>query len=211
MANSTLTWVKSSYSGSQGGNCVEIAADRKGRVLVRDTKSRGGAVLGFQQGSWLRFAAEVKAEAKAGRGILGYLPVPIAGSGASSVEEGAPLVSLPALVAWLSSCLFSGISFGINIGTARLLTRSFLNVSLNTDTEGRPGRGRGGLVTSRAGYARYRNPGGCQRRHRHVRHICLHRACAGSGGPGMPAGRYCGGHPLKNTDDEQSGACDGRA
>jgi hypothetical protein len=61
MANSRLTWVKSSYSGSQGGNCVEIAADRKGGVLIRDTKNRAGSVLGFGQGAWLRFAAEVKA------------------------------------------------------------------------------------------------------------------------------------------------------
>jgi hypothetical protein len=61
MANSGLTWVKSSYSGSQGGNCVEIAADRKGGVMIRDTKNRAGSVLGFGPDPWLRFAAEVKA------------------------------------------------------------------------------------------------------------------------------------------------------
>lgn len=61
MANSVLTWVKSSYSGSQGGNCVEVAADRQGEVLVRDTKDRDGAVLGFRGASWRRFATEIKA------------------------------------------------------------------------------------------------------------------------------------------------------
>lgn len=61
MRNSSLTWVKSSYSGSQGGNCVEVAADTKGGILVRDTKDRAGAVLGFRQASWHRFAAEIKA------------------------------------------------------------------------------------------------------------------------------------------------------
>jgi Domain of unknown function (DUF397) len=61
MANGTLIWVKSSYSGSQGGNCVEVAANMTGRVLVRDTKDREGAVLGFPAAPWRRFAAEVKA------------------------------------------------------------------------------------------------------------------------------------------------------
>lgn len=61
MANGTLTWVKSSYSGSQGGNCVEVAANVRGKVLVRDTKDRAGAVLGIPEAPWRRFAAEVKA------------------------------------------------------------------------------------------------------------------------------------------------------
>lgn len=61
MTNDKWTWVKSSYSGSQGGNCVEIAADRRGGVLVRDTKNREGTVLEFGEHSWRRFSAEVKA------------------------------------------------------------------------------------------------------------------------------------------------------
>jgi hypothetical protein len=67
MANGLLTWVKSSYSGSQGGNCVEIAADHAhGRVLVRDTKDRDGAVLGFRALPWRRFAAEIKSQDRLG-------------------------------------------------------------------------------------------------------------------------------------------------
>lgn len=60
MTNGILTWVKSSYSGSQGGNCVEVAAGKQGNVLVRDTKNREGAVLGFCGESWRQFAADIK-------------------------------------------------------------------------------------------------------------------------------------------------------
>jgi len=56
-----VTWIKSSYSGSQGGNCVEAAADEAGRVLVRDTKDRGGAVLEFRASRWREFSASLKA------------------------------------------------------------------------------------------------------------------------------------------------------
>jgi uncharacterized protein DUF397 len=56
-----LAWVKSSYSGSQGGNCVEAAADGVGRVLVRDTMDRGGAVLDFRASRWREFSASLKA------------------------------------------------------------------------------------------------------------------------------------------------------
>jgi hypothetical protein len=61
VTNGVLTWVKSTYSGSQGGNCVEVAAARRDLVLVRDTKDREGAVLGFRDASWRRFAADIKA------------------------------------------------------------------------------------------------------------------------------------------------------
>ena len=61
MANGKPTWVKSSYSGSQGGNCVEAAADPRGRVLVRDTKDRDGVVLRFRPVQWRHFANDVKA------------------------------------------------------------------------------------------------------------------------------------------------------
>lgn len=60
MTSGKLTWVKSSYSGSQGGNCVEAAADKCGRVLVRDTEDRAGAVLAVPAELWRRFAADVK-------------------------------------------------------------------------------------------------------------------------------------------------------
>jgi hypothetical protein len=51
------TWKKSSYSGGNGGNCVEVGArPQDDRVLVRDTKDRQGPVLRFTPGAWKRFA-----------------------------------------------------------------------------------------------------------------------------------------------------------
>jgi hypothetical protein len=54
------SWRTSSYSGSQGGNCVEVAGQDR-RVLVRDTKQVGtGPVLRFSAQAWRRFANRVK-------------------------------------------------------------------------------------------------------------------------------------------------------
>jgi hypothetical protein len=55
-----LTWRKSSFSGNNGGNCVE-AASTPGDVLVRDTTDREGVTLAFAPGAWQEFAAKVKA------------------------------------------------------------------------------------------------------------------------------------------------------
>lgn len=55
MTSNIPRWRKSSYSGGQGGNCIEVA-DHAGRVLVRDTKQDGtGPVLQFGAASWRRF------------------------------------------------------------------------------------------------------------------------------------------------------------
>jgi hypothetical protein len=56
---SEIGWRKSSYSGGQGGNCIEVA-DHDGRVLVRDSKDGQGAILRFSPDTWLRFAEQVK-------------------------------------------------------------------------------------------------------------------------------------------------------
>ena len=56
-------WRTSSYTGSGGGNCVEVgdhAQDR--RVLVRDTKDRLGPVLAVSLQSWRDFIADMKAQ-----------------------------------------------------------------------------------------------------------------------------------------------------
>jgi len=54
-----LRWRKSTYSGSNGGGCIE-AADHDGRVLVRDTQDRYGPVLRFGPVVWRRFTDQVK-------------------------------------------------------------------------------------------------------------------------------------------------------
>ena len=51
-------WRKSSYSGSNGGECVEVGT--AGAVLVRDTADRGGPVLTFTAGAWRAFTATIR-------------------------------------------------------------------------------------------------------------------------------------------------------
>jgi len=51
-----LNWHKSSYSGSNGGNCVEVARDGD-HVLVRNTRDRAGGTLDFTGGEWRAFLA----------------------------------------------------------------------------------------------------------------------------------------------------------
>ena len=54
-------WRKSSYSDNGGTDCVEVGARAEAdRVLVRDTKDRGGSVLRFSPAAWRRFAARLK-------------------------------------------------------------------------------------------------------------------------------------------------------
>jgi hypothetical protein len=53
-------WRKSRFSGSQGGNCVEVAG-RDGMILVRDTKDHGhGHVHRFTPASWRAFVAALR-------------------------------------------------------------------------------------------------------------------------------------------------------
>lgn len=51
---SELTWRKSSYSGSDGGQCVEIAAS-PGTIHVRDSKDKAGPTLAFTASEWAAF------------------------------------------------------------------------------------------------------------------------------------------------------------
>jgi hypothetical protein len=54
-------WPKSSYSGSNGGGCVEVAGNRPGVVAVRDSKDAAGPVLAFTPDDWRAFTAAIKA------------------------------------------------------------------------------------------------------------------------------------------------------
>ena len=52
-----LHWFKSSYSGSGGGDCVEVAAGLDA-VYVRDSKTAGdGPVLRIGRDEWAAFKA----------------------------------------------------------------------------------------------------------------------------------------------------------
>jgi Domain of unknown function (DUF397) len=57
-------WVKSSYSGNGGGNCVEVAPEfaTLGAVPVRDSKDPEGPALTFSPAAWQSFVSAVNAE-----------------------------------------------------------------------------------------------------------------------------------------------------
>ncbi|MBC3989108.1 DUF397 domain-containing protein [Streptomyces sp. AC563] len=60
----TDNWIKSSYSQSNGGECIEWApahAARSGVVPVRDSKDPQGPTLTFDPAAWNAFVAGVKA------------------------------------------------------------------------------------------------------------------------------------------------------
>ncbi|MFF4119497.1 DUF397 domain-containing protein [Streptomyces sp. NPDC001714] len=78
MKTAALTWFKSSYSGSQGGDCVEVAHDwRKSsyssseggncvevaamsaKVHVRDSKTPDGPILTVSPSIWSEFLDRV--------------------------------------------------------------------------------------------------------------------------------------------------------
>lgn len=52
-------WHKSSRSSSNGGNCVEVADNLPGVVLVRDTKDRDGGTLTFAPAAWRAFVTKI--------------------------------------------------------------------------------------------------------------------------------------------------------
>ncbi|WP_436774847.1 DUF397 domain-containing protein [Yinghuangia sp. YIM S09857] len=54
MNASVLVWFKSSHSGTQGDDCVEIAVTERA-VHVRDSKSVSGPQLIVSPGDWARF------------------------------------------------------------------------------------------------------------------------------------------------------------
>jgi len=57
---STAVWRKSSRSGSNGGQCVEVAANLPGAVAVRDSKDPSGPNLLFTPGEWRAFVGGIK-------------------------------------------------------------------------------------------------------------------------------------------------------
>lgn len=55
-----LTWRKSSRSGSNGGNCVEVAFASGNTVALRDSKNPHGPVLSFADHGWRAFHAATR-------------------------------------------------------------------------------------------------------------------------------------------------------
>jgi hypothetical protein len=53
-------WRKSTYSGDNGGGCVEVARNLPGIVAVRDSKDPEGPKLAFTPDQWRAFTARIK-------------------------------------------------------------------------------------------------------------------------------------------------------
>ncbi|WP_405694979.1 DUF397 domain-containing protein [Streptomyces coelicoflavus] len=53
-----LSWFKSSYSGGDGDNCIEVALDAE-TVHVRDSKDLGRDSFAVVPGAWAAFTAHV--------------------------------------------------------------------------------------------------------------------------------------------------------
>ncbi|MGW4162941.1 DUF397 domain-containing protein [Streptomyces sp. NPDC004788] len=49
------TWIKSSYSGANGGDCIEVAPGFPGLVPVRDSKAPEGPAVVFGRAAWDSF------------------------------------------------------------------------------------------------------------------------------------------------------------
>jgi hypothetical protein len=57
-------WRKSSFSGGNGGECIEVGHGRE-VIAVRDSKQAGqGPALRFTPEAWRRFAGQLKAGAR---------------------------------------------------------------------------------------------------------------------------------------------------
>jgi hypothetical protein len=57
---SSAIWRKSSYSGGNGGGCVEVARNLPGIVAVRDSKNVPGPELTVSGHTWSQFVQGIK-------------------------------------------------------------------------------------------------------------------------------------------------------
>ncbi len=58
---SNAAWRKSSFSGDNGGDCVEVARNLSYVVAVRDSKDPSGPELLFAPADWSAFLTGVRA------------------------------------------------------------------------------------------------------------------------------------------------------
>ncbi|MDQ0991559.1 DUF397 domain-containing protein [Streptomyces sp. V3I7] len=57
---STATWYKSTYSGGDGGDCLEVGSGHPTLVPVRDSKNPLGPKLAFRAEVWTAFVENLK-------------------------------------------------------------------------------------------------------------------------------------------------------
>jgi Domain of unknown function (DUF397) len=63
-----MDWRKSSYSQSDGGQCVECGTGAEA-VLIRDTTDRDGATLAVSPAAWTRFLTTIRKTREARNGL----------------------------------------------------------------------------------------------------------------------------------------------
>lgn len=61
MTSTALDWFKSSYSGSSGDNCIEVAIENAGAIHVRDSKQPEEGQLALSPAAWSAFVAHTVA------------------------------------------------------------------------------------------------------------------------------------------------------
>ncbi|MFB8211404.1 DUF397 domain-containing protein [Streptomyces sp. NPDC056010] len=57
---SSARWRRSSYSNTNGGECVEISDDFPGVIPVRDSKNPSGPSLVVNSAAWGEFVSSLK-------------------------------------------------------------------------------------------------------------------------------------------------------
>lgn len=60
MSTDHPVWRTSTRSNTNGGNCVEVADNLPGVVLVRDSKDRAAGTLRFDRAAWRAFVAATR-------------------------------------------------------------------------------------------------------------------------------------------------------
>ncbi|MFJ3187029.1 DUF397 domain-containing protein [Streptomyces halstedii] len=60
--SATVGWRKSSYSGNEGGSCLEVLDGHPTAVPVRDSKVPSGPTLLVPTASWTSFVSALKAD-----------------------------------------------------------------------------------------------------------------------------------------------------
>jgi hypothetical protein len=60
MDNSHLTWRKSTHSGANGGDCIEVASADKSLIAIRDSKDPNGPNLAFTKPMWQSFVQRLR-------------------------------------------------------------------------------------------------------------------------------------------------------
>lgn len=62
MSPDEITWHKSSYSGGNGGDCVEAAYLASGKAMIRDSRHPGLGHVAVSASEWRAFLDAAKRE-----------------------------------------------------------------------------------------------------------------------------------------------------